>query len=470
MELANSDKCTLWLEEPGKVIKELTKTVFPSGTNPFIVDAYLLIQDIVLLVGADQPKWLTGMVEMTRTFGLELLESLLCKFPQVFHQHHQFKMLLKERVCSLVIKLFSPNLKYKMNGGQAANQDMKPSYAITSKLLRVVAVLILQYHDLLTTETEIFLSLIMKFLDPDKPSWQNGSALEVIHKIVIHPKLMAFICSQFDMNEHSTNVFKDIVNSLGAFVQNVMLASPPNDSDGSTSASGGSQTGNAGSNLAANQPYGPGVSVQPGFSCRNVWKPLTINFIGGQTKEIYLDVSDRGEIPQINDGYCISLAYVVLLDVVRSLSLIFDKEEKPEGCFKQLLQSSWCGLLSALSLLLDSSTDDSSTENILKHLEAFASFCGKAQLEGPRDAFLASICKASLPPHYTLNVLKATPSTQNVSGPKMGSAGDPASSSGIGTDHDIRHQVVAVGKFNFSKSTEFALNIRGKEGYRPKIH
>jgi hypothetical protein len=28
----------------------------------------------------------------------------------------------------------------------------------------------------------------MKFLDPDKPSWQNGSALEVIHKIVVRCK------------------------------------------------------------------------------------------------------------------------------------------------------------------------------------------------------------------------------------------------------------------------------------------
>ena len=27
-----------------KVIKELTKSIFPTGTNPFIVDAYLLIQ------------------------------------------------------------------------------------------------------------------------------------------------------------------------------------------------------------------------------------------------------------------------------------------------------------------------------------------------------------------------------------------------------------------------------------------
>ena len=92
------------------------------------------------------------------------------------------------------------------------------------------------------------------------------------------------------------------------------------------------------SNLAINTPYGPGMSPQPGFSCRNVWKPLTINFIGGQTKEIYLDVSDRGEVPQISDGYCISLAYVILLDVVRSLAIVFDKnEESKKECHQPLL-------------------------------------------------------------------------------------------------------------------------------------
>ena len=106
----------------------------------------------------------------------------------------------------------------------------------------------------------------------------------------------------------------------------------------------------------------------------------------------------------------------------------------------------WAGVASSSSDS-GSSSDDSSTENILKQLETFASFCGKAKLERPRDAFLASICKASLPPHYTLNVLKATPSTQNVSGPKLSSPGDPASNAGMG-EHDIRHQVVAVGKLS----------------------
>ena len=42
-----------------------------------------------------------------------------------------------------------------------------------------------------------------------------------------------------------------------------------------------------------------------------------MSFIGGQTKEIYLDVTDRGEPPQVSEGYCISLAYICLLDIIR---------------------------------------------------------------------------------------------------------------------------------------------------------
>lgn len=45
-----------------------------------------LLQDLCQLVNADAPYWLVGMTEMTRTFGLELLESVLNDFPGVFLQ------------------------------------------------------------------------------------------------------------------------------------------------------------------------------------------------------------------------------------------------------------------------------------------------------------------------------------------------------------------------------------------------
>ena len=35
-------------------------------------------------MNAEQPTWLLGMTEMTRTFGLELMESVLTDFPHLF--------------------------------------------------------------------------------------------------------------------------------------------------------------------------------------------------------------------------------------------------------------------------------------------------------------------------------------------------------------------------------------------------
>ena len=122
----------------------------------------------------------------------------------------------------------------------------------------------------------------------------------VIHKIVVRPNLVTFICSKFDMNDHSTNVFQDMINSLGAFVQNVLHSGsnvdPSSDSDRAT----GLMTA-SGSPMGPS--YGPGSSPQPGFSYRNVWKPLTISFIGGQTKDIYLDVSDRYLYNKTDDSF-----------------------------------------------------------------------------------------------------------------------------------------------------------------------
>ena len=234
------------------------------------------------------------------------------------------------------------------------------------------------------------------------------------------------------------------MNGLGSFVQNVMMTPSSGDLEGHHHQKSGSNTVAYGS--------GPGSASQPGFYHRNVFKPLTLNFIGGQTKELFLDIGERTEVPAVSEGYGVSLAYACILDLVRSLALIVnsDSDNANLECLKQLIESSWCGVLAALSLLLDSSTDDGSTESILKAMESYASVCGRLGLAKPRDAYLASVCKASLPPHYTLLVLKATPCTQTVSGPHKGLEmpyDASAGGSGVpgGAEGDIRHQVVAVG-------------------------
>lgn len=130
--------------------------------------------------------------------------------------------MLKERVCALVIKLFSPHIKYRNTippNLQPPGTVDKPYFPISMRLLRVVSILIQKYHQLLVTECEIFLSLIVKFLDNDKPAWQRALALEVLHKIILHPELLVSFCECYDIKDHATNIFQDIVNSLGGYVQ-----------------------------------------------------------------------------------------------------------------------------------------------------------------------------------------------------------------------------------------------------------
>lgn len=162
---------------------------------------------------------------------------------------------------------------------------------------------------------------------------------------------------------------------------------------------------------------------------------------------------DKIDPPQIPDGYGISIAYACLLDIIRSIALAitgpreegvekrYNPSESEKKLHVQLINSSWCGLLAALTPLIDASTDESATENVLKEIQTFASLCGLLDLHTPRDAFITAICKASLPPHYALTVLYSAP--QGISNVRL-QENNQYNPSTMG-ETDYRQQVVAVG-------------------------
>jgi hypothetical protein len=73
------------------------------------------------------------------------------------------------------------------------------------------------------------------------------------------------------------------------------------------------------------------------------------------------------------------------------------------------MNSIFCLRIAVFYVYDSCSTDETSTENVLKSLQMFASVCGGVGLTTPRDAFITALCKSSLPPHYTLTVLNAVP-------------------------------------------------------------
>ncbi|XP_007450251.1 PREDICTED: protein MON2 homolog isoform X3 [Lipotes vexillifer] len=406
-----------------------------STLKPCAKDAYMLFQDLCQLVNADAPYWLVGMTEMTRTFGLELLESVLNDFPQVFLQHQEFSFLLKERVCPLVIKLFSPNIKFRQGSSTSSSPAPveKPYFPICMRLLRVVSVLIKQFYSLLVTECEIFLSLLVKFLDGDKPQWLRAVAVESIHRLCVQPQLLRSFCQSYDMKQHSTKVFRDIVNALGSFIQSLFLV-PPTGNPATTN-----QPGNNNSVGPVSAPansgmlgIGGGVTLLPAFEYRGTWIPILTVTVQGSAKATYLEMLDKVEPPTIPEGYAMSVAFHCLLDLVRGITSMIEGElgevetecqtttteavssptqssEQQElqstsdqmdkaivsrAVWEEMVNACWCGLLAALSLLLDASTDEAATENILKAELTMAALCGRLGLVTSRDAFITAICKA----------------------------------------------------------------------------
>ncbi|KAG8514136.1 Protein MON2 [Galemys pyrenaicus] len=290
-----------------------------STLKPCAKDAYMLFQDLCQLVNADAPYWLVGMTEMTRTFGLELLESVLNDFPQVFLQ---------------------------------------------------------------VTECEIFLSLLVKFLDADKPQWLRAVAVESIHRLCVQPQLLSL--EMLDKVEPPTI------------------------------------------------PEGYAMSVA--FHC-------LLDLVRGITSMI------EGELGEI-ETECQSITEAASSPTqsseqqeLQSTSDQMDKEIVSRAVWEEMVNACWCGLLAALSLLLDASTDEAATENILKAELTMAALCGRLGLVTSRDAFITAICKGSLPPHYALTLLNTTTAATLSNKCKTGQ-----SVMMISPSSESHQQVVAVGQ------------------------
>lgn len=179
----------------------------------------------------------------------------------------------------MVIKLFSPSLKYRPGAPQPPNPSPfdKPYFAITMRLLRIVQVLITDYYSLLVTECEIFLSLLVKFLDPEKPRWQRALALEVLYKFCSSSCLIRKFCESYDMKEHSTKILQEIVNGIGCCVQSRFVSQSPSKESKMAADTQGQPPA-----LVGGMPVGSGVTPQPAFAYKNLWIPLVVNISAPQ--------------------------------------------------------------------------------------------------------------------------------------------------------------------------------------------
>lgn len=209
--------------------------------------------------------------------------------------------ILKERICPLLIKLFSPSTKLKMNSSlvtlssassasssnQSNDQKSVMYFSVVSRLMRIVFVILKNFFELLVTESEIFLSLLIKFLDVDRPLWQKALAIEIFHKISIETRLIELIILNYDMKEHTVKIFSLVTNSIALFIQSLFLnaaTSNSNQSNSSISSQNSSSSQSSSSNSQHQQASAFAFqisSAQPSFIYKDITIQLLFPYIQG---------------------------------------------------------------------------------------------------------------------------------------------------------------------------------------------
>ena len=206
--------------------------------------------------------------------------------------------ILKERICPLLIKLFSPSTKLKVNSNLVTLSSMSSSssssaqtndqksvvyFSIVSRLMRIVFVILKNFFELLITESEIFLSLLTKFLDIDRPLWQKALAIEIFHKISVETRLIELIIRNYDMKEHTVKIFWLMTSGIALFMQSLFLnAATGNGQQAGNEKMPGSLSSGSSGQQQANAFAFQISSAQPSFIYKDVTIQLLFPYISGK--------------------------------------------------------------------------------------------------------------------------------------------------------------------------------------------
>lgn len=186
----------------------------PKSLRPHAADAFLLLRDLILILNEEPSLWLVGLIDIRYTLGLELLEIAFVSFSNVLSRHAEFRFLIKERVCYMILKMFSPDITSKTKNeyyqGQFGATSTQASSSSTlnpqsvddeftnvikdiklsiennqpigensMRILRILSMLIQKFYIELITEGYIFTGIFTKLLENDSNLKQVSGSLKM---------------------------------------------------------------------------------------------------------------------------------------------------------------------------------------------------------------------------------------------------------------------------------------------------
>ncbi|KAF8129901.1 hypothetical protein EV363DRAFT_1399707 [Boletus edulis] len=414
--------------------KLLQNVTLPDGTTatlgPFARDAYAVFEDLCLLANSEKPHFLT-LEYLHKTFALELIESVLTNYHELFRKHEQLLMLLRHHLCPMLLKSLSD----------------KAVFPLTLRCTRVVFLLLKQFSFELRTEAEVFLMLLIRMISDDteisndysgsRPVWTRVLAMEIMRGLCSDAELVRNIWDRYDAEESGSKVFSSLISSLkrlvtekpallGVSSQMMGVVTPSHPESGS---SYGLDVGGVAGMVANAAATAASATVSGVVGMIGVGAGLSV-----QTSAMKLqciDQLDKADSPPIPESYVYLLGVQCIVSlcegfasftgplytsimvqrpraagdpVIRAppaLDLATLPPDEPPTrhlrIVRSMVDNGWPALLAALSFIISTNLSDELFVDVLTSYQAMTNVAGMLALTTPRDAFLTSLAKFAIP-------------------------------------------------------------------------
>ncbi|KIY49646.1 hypothetical protein FISHEDRAFT_40768 [Fistulina hepatica ATCC 64428] len=429
----------------------------PNGSRkamgPSAHDAFCVFEDLCLLANFEKPHFLK-LESLHKTFALELIESVLSNYHDVFRKHPEFVLLLRRHLCPLLLKGMSE----------------RPMFALTLRCTRVVFILLKKFSFEIQTEVEVFLMLLIKIIAEDtevgtgglpgehvppsapRPQWMRVLAMEIMRGLCTDPELIRNIWDRYDGQEAGSNVFSALVTTLNRLVSEkpallgagAQMSGLGIGSEDSASTYNLTDVGSMAGMVAS------AASATVSGVVNRMGAPAGLSVQSSAMKLQCIDQLDKADSPPIPESYVYLLGVqcVILLcegfasftgplynsivfqrpraageTIVRAPpALNFSALPANEPSTKQLtivrdcIENGWPALLAALSFIISTNLSDDLFADVLASYQAMTNVSGMLGLLTSRDAFFNSLAKFSVPTRvvtalntYTESVTPRTP-------------------------------------------------------------
>ncbi|TFK38576.1 hypothetical protein BDQ12DRAFT_735649 [Crucibulum laeve] len=436
---------------------ELSEMYLPDGSTvtlgPAAKDVHAVFEDLCLLANGEKPHFLK-LEFLHKTFALELVESVLTNYHELFRKNASLLLLLRHHLCPLLLKALSD----------------RPHFPLMLRCTRVVFLLLKQFAKELTTETEVFLMLLIKLIAEDengsgehghahasqKPAWVRVLAMEIMRGLCNDPDLMRYVYEKYDSQDASSHVFGSLVSAL-----NRLMTERP------ALLGVGTQMGGVGVH-SDSEGLGAGVGAMAGrvasgvagmMGAGNTGSSPGLSVAGSAMKLQCIDQLDKAEVPPIPESYPYLLAvqclvslsdglfssvaplYTTIVGRTSRAPAALDLSTLPQGepSTKQLktssamLEAGWPALLAALSFVLSTNLSDDLFVDALGAYQALTNTAGILGLTTPRDAFFTSLAKYAVPTRVVSSLDSYMPHTDVPPSTPRAAAAALSENLGLGT-------------------------------------